>query len=181
MNTPAHMVLGLAVLGRRPRRREWAAILAGGFLPDAALFWEAAYGRGSAGVFVEILNSVPVWAAILIGALATNRRALALLAAAALLHVGFDLALHADDARQHFWPLSDWRLISPVSFWDADHHGRLFGVLEAALFAVCFAVIWRRLRAWWEKALAAVFAALYALTFVHFVGHGWFGQHWAVW
>lgn len=182
------MVLGLAVLGRSATRAEWTLILFGAFLPDAFLFAEH-FLRGTAppgvlaanAALVDIFNSALVYAAAFAAGLALHLRWLWLLAASALLHIAFDLPLHATDAHAHFWPLTDWRLISPVSFWDADHHGRLFGIAEGALFAACLVVIWRRLDSTTGRVLTALFALLYLNAFIHFVGHAWAGQHWALW
>ncbi|MBF9032889.1 cobalamin biosynthesis protein CobQ [Rhodobacterales bacterium HKCCE2091] len=181
MNTPAHMALGLAVLGRRARAGEVAAILAGGLLPDAFLFAEH-FLRGNAGLIVlaDAFNSVFLYAAAALVAWQAGPRWLLLLSLAALLHIAFDLPLHAGDAHRHFWPL-DWRFESPVSFWDEAHHGRVFGTLEGLLFAACIVVIWRRSGQWWTRALTVAFAAVYGMAFVHFIGHAFADQHWAVW
>lgn len=50
-------------------------------------------------------------------------------------HVLADVLTHAEDARPVFWPLSRWRLQSPVSYWDRDRHARLFTLLEHAAIA----------------------------------------------
>lgn len=180
MNTPAHMALSLAVLGRGASRAEWGLILAGAFLPDAFLFADH-FLRGAARLPAEIFNSLPLYAAALTAGYFLRIRWLMLLAASALLHIAFDLPLHAGDAHVHFWPASDWRLVSPVSFWDAAHHGRLFGLLEAVLFAICLAIIWRRIDTGAGRVLAALFALIYAAAFVHFLGHAFAGRHWAIW
>lgn len=180
MNTPAHMALGLAVLGREGRRGDWIAILAGALLPDFLLLLRAVTGAPT-GPLVPVFESIPVYAIVLLVALFTRVRWLALLAGAALIHVLTDLPVHASDARAHFWPLTDAVWQSPLSFWDANHHGALIGTLEGVIFAVCLAVIWQRCDATWQKTLAAVFAVVYLAAFVHFVGHVWAGQHWAIW
>ncbi|GGE49042.1 cobalamin biosynthesis protein CobQ [Actibacterium pelagium] len=183
MNTPAHMALAWAVLGRKshPPGSVWY-ILGGAFLPDMALFARAALGeRDGLPILVDALNSLPVYAVLLGVALWLGKRGVALLAAAALLHIAMDLPLHADDARAHFWPLTDWRFQSPVSFWDGDHHGRIFGILEAVLFMGCGMLIWQRQEHFAAKALLVAFGALYAVTFVHFVGHAFANEHWAPW
>lgn len=53
-----------------------------------------------------------------------------------LLHAAVDIATHHDDGPLLFFPL-DWtfRLSSPVSYWDARYHGRLFGFVELLLDA----------------------------------------------
>jgi hypothetical protein len=150
MNTPAHMALGLAVLGRRASRADWVAIALGALLPDAVLFLRFGLDGwrddATLRLLTDVFNSAPLYAAVLLAGVLSRRRWVVLLAASALLHVAFDLPLHANDARAHFWPFTDWRYVSPVSFWDHDHHGRTVGLLEGVLFAVCLVVIWRAVR-----------------------------------
>lgn len=60
-------------------------------------------------------------------------RGLALFAAMAL-HAAADFATHHDDAHRHFWPLSDFRFASPVSYWDPRFHGDWMSVAELIVF-----------------------------------------------
>lgn len=64
----------------------------------------------------------------------------------ALLHVAFDFPLHNYDARQHFWPLADWVILSPLSYWDNAHYGRIVGFLEGLACAVLLVVLWIRFK-----------------------------------
>ncbi|PQO23157.1 cobalamin biosynthesis protein CobQ [Rhodobacteraceae bacterium WD3A24] len=183
MNTPAHIALSLAVLGRRAGAGETAAILVGALAPDAMLY--AAHfdmqAGGAVTALTPVFNALPVWSGVLVLGLALRRPWLWLLAASALLHIGFDLPLHAEDARAHLWPLADWRFYSPVSFWDVDHHGRIAGITEGVLVAVCLIVLWRGSRGALSHGLLAALAAVYAVTFLHFWGHAFHDAHWAVW
>ncbi|EAR50505.1 hypothetical protein OG2516_09680 [Oceanicola granulosus HTCC2516] len=182
MNTPAHMALSLAVLGRERRRGAWAVILAGGLLPDLFLFLEHFTGRGPlTAQLVIVFNSAVLYAALAALGLALRLWWLPLLALSALLHIALDLPLHATDARAHFWPLTDWTFASPFSFWDTGHHGALIGTLEGVLFALCLVIVWRRCETWAQRALAALGGLVYAAAFVHFAGHAFAGQHWAIW
>ena len=70
----------------------------------------------------------------------------AVFCASALLHLAFDFPFHNDDARPHFWPLSDWVFESPLSYWDRAHHGTLVGAAEWIACAVCLVVLWIRFR-----------------------------------
>ena len=187
MNTPAHMALSLAVLGRRPGGWEWTTILAGALLPDLFLYARH-FLRGTSGAFSpvaaylgDVFNSVPLYGVLLAAGLLAGRPLLALLAGSALIHIALDLPLHNRDAHAHFWPFTDWTFVSPISFWDADHHGILFGTLEGVLFVVCLVVIWRRIGGLWPRLLATGFGGAYAMAFVHFFGHAFASAHWALW
>ena len=59
-----------------------------------------------------------------------------MIGAAALLHLTFDLPFHHDDDHPHFWPFSDWRFTSPLSYWDPAHDGRVIALAEVGLAVV---------------------------------------------
>jgi len=74
-------------------------------------------------------------------------QALAFLASMAL-HCLVDLPLHREDAHAHFWPLTSWRFLSPISYWDPRHGGSFFLAFELALLLAAPFVLRRRSRAW---------------------------------
>ena len=168
-----------------------AALLLGALLPDASLFvmWGQAKLAGvpDERVWGELYysdfwqgigamsNSIPVFAiAALVawlaggrftGASARSRRLASVVlaaSAAALLHVLTDLPLHNDDGHPHFWPFSDWIYASPVSYWDPDHHGRAWSLIESVLAALLIAVLWRRYRSWRARVPLVLVALSYA-------------------
>lgn len=191
MNTPAHLILGTAAFGRATRPGSFWAAFAGSLAPDLSLYlmagW-AIYVRGIPAnrVFDELYfsdawqsvfaidNSFVLWAIVLAVAVACARPWLTVFSAAGLLHLACDFALHNEDARRQFWPVSDWVFRSPVSYWDPRRHGDLVGGLEMAMVAVLTVVLWRRFRG---KAVRATIAAAAALELVpglmfHFLLHG---------
>ncbi|QQA41611.1 hypothetical protein [Pelagovum pacificum] len=180
MNTPAHIAVNLALIGRRASPVHWWVVVAGAILPDAAYFVDH-FARGALPErTADLFNSVPLWGLVLLVASLSGTRWAVLLAASALLHIAADIPLHAGDAHLHFWPLTDWRFVSPVSFWDADHHGRLVGTLEGVIFALAVAACWGPVGRW-RRAALVLLSLTYLAAFVHFVGHVWAGEHWAIW
>lgn len=176
MNTPAHLIFGLAAFGRPGRPALSAAALAGALVPDASLYllagFELARGTPARTVFGELYrsdlwqgvfaidNSVPLWAALLAVALVLRRGWLAAFSGAALLHLALDLPLHNDDARRHFWPLTDWVFASPVSYWDPAHHARIAAPLETAITLGLCALIWvRHAGEWGIRSVAVLLGA----------------------
>jgi membrane-bound metal-dependent hydrolase YbcI (DUF457 family) len=45
-------------------------------------------------------------------------------------HTMVDFLTHSDDARPLFWPISDWKWASPISYYDPLHYGREFFFVE---------------------------------------------------
>lgn len=165
MNTPAHLLVGVALFSRRDvPRTGWMAAL-GSLLPDLSLyvlagvslfllqippervFGELYFSTGWQSVFA-VDNSLIIWGLVFLLALAIRSLPLLAFSGAGLVHIVSDLALHNDDARPHFWPITDWVFESPISYWDTHHHAALvapFTLLAALLSAV---VIWRRWPRW---------------------------------
>ena len=121
MNTSAHLLLGAAAFGRGGDWRLIWAALAGSLAPDLSLyllaggalylfdipartvFGELYYSDAWQTVFA-IDNSFFVWGALMGLALWYRSGWAMALTGAALLHLVFDLPLHHDDGRAHFWP-----------------------------------------------------------------------------
>jgi len=159
VNTPSHAILNLVsldgALSLTPTLR-WAAIL-GGILPDVPIFgfyfwakfvaklpesqiWSEAYYWPVTQTIVAVFHSMPI--ALLGLAIASWQRwpIVQILCLSCILHDLGDLPLHHDDAHRHFFPLSDWRFISPVSYWDPRHYGAIAAGCE--LVAVAIASLW---------------------------------------
>lgn len=55
-------------------------------------------------------------------------------------HTLVDFLTHGDDARPLFWPISDWKWKSPVSYYNPLHYGREFFLVEHG--AILLIIIW---------------------------------------
>ena len=175
MNTPAHLIIGLAAFGKPGAPRVTAAALVGALIPDLSLYLLAggALGLGipAERVFGELYfsdawqtvfaidNSVFVWGAVLALGLWAGRTWILALAGAGLLHLALDFPLHAGDGRAHFWPLSRWVFDSPVSYWDVRHHAGVIGPLEIALSLGLAVWLAMRFTGWKMRAGLAVLVA----------------------
>ena len=92
---------------------------------------------------------------------AIRNSAIAMFALGAIVHLAGDFPVHAADAHPHLWPLSDWRFHSPVSYWDSNYHGDVFGIVEMLLGVALAVVVFRRFRALWVRALCAFAVCAY--------------------
>ena len=160
MNTPAHAVLNLLVLARGGPPQAQLVVTAGALLPDTPMFifyfaqrlilrtpedviWSQSYYQTSWQNFFDFFNSAPLIGLGLVVALVTKMRLWVLFFCSMGLHILADFPLHHDDAHRHFFPFSDWRFESPLSYWDPRYHGVLITSLEALLVAVGCVVIFK--------------------------------------
>ncbi len=152
MNTPAHLLIGAAVFGKRDNTRLLTAALLGGLLPDVSLYlmagvslfvlsipaqvvFDELYFSDAWQLVFSIDNSFIIWGVALAAALRYKHAFFIALTGSAFLHLITDFALHHDDARAHFWPLTDWKFASPLSYWDSNHHAFFVAPIEGVATA----------------------------------------------
>lgn len=182
MITTTHLILNLAIL-RRPTQPQmtWPALI-GAFVPDAAMFlfygqmrlvlglpesviWSERFFSDFWQNIFAVGNSIPL-AALGLGIAYLGRQPLwsAGFASMLLHHLG-DLPLHNDDAHRHFFPLSDFRFISPVSYWDTAHHGTLAATLELGLGLLASLYLLRIIKSRFGRALLLLTLTLWGVFY----------------
>lgn len=160
--------MGAAVFGRQgDRHRTWGAVL-GAFAPDLSLYLMAGVSILVLGISPQrvfgtlyyspewqqvfaVDNSFVLWGIGFALALWSGRGWAIALTGAALLHLAFDFPLHSHDARAHFWPLTDWKFISPVSYWQGPT-GQVVGWIEIGLTVSFCAILVIRHTHWPARA-----------------------------
>jgi hypothetical protein len=181
MTTPAHAVLNLLVLGGGHRRILWLPIFLGSLLPDVPMLgfyflqrvilrepesyiWSHVYFQPNWQALFDIFNSFPLIVVGLIVAYWVRSDWLQVFFLSIGLHCMADFLLHHDDAHRHFLPLSDWRLLSPVSYWDHRYYGQYVTWAEMALVLVGSVILFQRHKSPAARVLAGV-------TLVSYLGY----------
>ncbi|MGF1482104.1 MAG: hypothetical protein ACFB4I_21930 [Cyanophyceae cyanobacterium] len=187
MNTPSHWILNLALLGQAAAPKANGAIAVGAVLPDVPIFvfylvakvvyrmperqiWSEAYYEPVWHTVVALFHSIPL-ALIGLALCAWSRWRPGVIACISLvLHSLLDLPVHHDDAHRHFFPLSDYRLISPVSYWDPNHYGSAVALIELMLVCaatpVVFKVLNSRLARGFVLFVDGVYLVSYCLLYI---------------
>ena len=160
MHTPTHAVLSLA-FDRGRYLGCWRALTLGAVLPDLPSILVSTWFLGVRGMAPDDLfgglyqeawfklvlapfHAIPVGLVLLGVALWRKARALEAFAVAFLVHALLDLPLHGEDAHAHFFPLSDVRIHSSLSYWDRATGAQVVAGLELVLIVGVTALVWRR-------------------------------------
>jgi hypothetical protein len=184
MNTQSHVLMGAVLFGGKIPNRAWFAAL-GGLAPDVPmltivlilklqgvsdarifgqLYWENWWQVANA-----IGHSFPLWGGLTIAAVAMRWPLIIAFAASGLTHAAVDFLVHREDAHMQFWPLTRWKFISPVSYYDGAHFGRYFGLFEAMLGLIMGAIILRRFKNILVRGLVIVAMAIYVAVPAYFI------------
>ncbi|MEM8503876.1 MAG: hypothetical protein AAF716_12065 [Cyanobacteria bacterium P01_D01_bin.1] len=185
MNTPAHAIFNLALLGRQKKPQWNPLIVWGALIPDLAMFgfyfwlkvvrglpsaqiWRTEYYKPAWQLLFDLFNSIPL-ALVGVGVMIyAQRTGIALLFVSVVLHCLEDLPVHHDDAHRHFWPLSNFRFESPVSYWDPNHYGDIVSRLEVVLVLAASVYVFGRVRSRWAKALVVLANLLPFAAYLYF-------------
>lgn len=180
MNTPAHALINLWILKRDGSHRRSFSIVLGALVPDSMMFvfyfWHRLIGTTESQIWsveyydqvwqaiIDLFNSIPLIAIGLLICWKAQRPLLFAFFASMLLHTIGDLPLHHDDAHRHFIPFTDWRFISPVSYWDPSHLGDWVSRLEfiSVLVGSVFLYLKHPSTRYWVAGLGAVYLAYWA-------------------
>ena len=150
MKTPSHAIINLAILGKPQLPQANLIIAIGGILPDIPIFlfyfwakyvacmleatiWSQAYYEPFVQNIVALFHSIPLAAIGWIVAYYFGWQSVQILFLSMILHFLGDLPVHNDDAHRHFFPFSNYRFISPFSYWDRNHYGSIVSLVEMLL------------------------------------------------
>jgi hypothetical protein len=185
MNTPGHYILNLALLGKTISPKHHLAIAIGAILPDVPIFvfyfvtkfiykmpegkiWSEAYYEPFWQNLVALFHSIPL---ALMGTTIFYRLGYKpgmILCISLVCHSLLDLPVHHDDAHRHFFPLSNYRFISPFSYWDTNHYGKIVSLIEMTLVLGVNPLVLSWLSSHWTKGIVIAINLFYLFGYFRF-------------
>ena len=188
--------MGAVLFGKKIPARAWAGFI-GGLTPDvpmiAIVFTLMAFRVPAHTIFDELYwqdwwqitnaigHSFLLWSGLLIIALIMRDKSvkffdavdrwtlLGIYSVSALLHSMVDFCVHREDAHMSFWPISRYKFMSPVSYYDRAHYGGQFSLFEAALGVLLVIVLMRRFRNKWTRIGLALLVVPYIAVPAFFI------------
>jgi hypothetical protein len=85
-----------------------------------------------------------------------------------IFHSLLDLPVHNHDAHRHFFPFSNYRFISPLSYWDRKHYGEIVSFVEKLLVLGATIYIFPAIDSWLGKGILIAVNLFYWLIFLYF-------------
>lgn len=196
MNTQTHILLAAALLtkpGRENRARN-LSVLAGALVPDILIFvmfiwskligaperqvWETWYFNPPWQTAIDAANSMPIYLLILVFGIIWMKSSVAsastgvlvvVFALAAFSHLFGDIFLHVHDGHAHFWPFSEWRFVSPISYWNPQYFGNYVSLMEAIVTIFCAVILYRRFQLKWLHMVLLLSIAFYVAVPAYFI------------
>jgi hypothetical protein len=182
MNTPSHAIINLALLlNRQPEAA--LPITLGAIAPDVSMFvmygWaKLIAGQGESQIWGDTywqpfwqninhtFHSIPLIGLAIVLAHVAKWPTVEVFAWSMLLHCLGDFPVHHDDAHRHFFPFSDYRFISPISYWDPRHYGNWVATVEKLLVLASTLYLWPKVTHGVGRGLMVAVNVLYLSGFV---------------
>lgn len=185
MNTPSHAIINLAIVTNLPLTQANLAVVVGAILPDLPIFifyfwakfvlkqpeakiWTESYWQPQMQTWVALLHSIPLASFAAIISHYFGWPILELIFISMVLHSLGDLPVHHDDAHRHFFPLHDYRFISPISYWDPNRYGRVVALIEIILVGLATVNVFPSVESWFGKGLMLAVNGFYVATYLYF-------------
>jgi hypothetical protein len=194
MNTQSHLIINSFAANKLYRnldKTEELSVIGGALIPDSAMFvffvyysfivgapqdvmWKELFFQPSWQAVFSVGNSIPLFFLLLLVSIFLKNRAFILLSFSVLLHIAGDFFVHADDAHSHFFPLSDFRFESPISYWDPNFHGQWVSIVEIVLVLICSYFIFRRFKSTPVRVLIVIgnMLNIFSYIFLFFIFKG---------
>ncbi|MEG4943067.1 hypothetical protein [Microcoleus sp. F4-D5] len=183
MKTPSHAIINLAILGKPQLPQANLIIAIGGILPDIPIFlfylwakyiarlpeatiWSQAYYEPFVQNIVALFHSIPLAVIGLLIAYYFGWPSVQILCLSMILHSLGDLPVHNDDAHRHFFPFSNYRFVSPFSYWDRNHYGSIVSLVEMLLVLLSTCRVFGFVNSYVGKGLLVLVNAFYLVAAV---------------
>ena len=185
MNTPSHYIVNFVLLGKNIGTEYKIPIIIGAILPDIPIFifyflakfifqipngkiWSEAYYEPFWQDLIAIFHSIPIAIIGLFICLGFGWRSIAMLFMSMIIHDLCDLPVHHDDAHRHFFPFSNYRFMSPISYWDPKHYGKYVAFGEMSLVVTLTPIVLPLLSTNLAQIIVIAIDCLYLVGYLRF-------------
>ena len=134
----------------KPTKKRTLAFVLGALFPDTPTYlffiviglllgysgetmWDDMYFNSGWSIPITLTHSFWLWPLLILVGTYFKLNFLKWFSISALLHAVVDFLVHTDDAYRHFWPFSDWKFYSPLSYYRSSEYGNWVSAFDSVL------------------------------------------------
>ncbi len=137
--------------------------------------WGDMYFNSGWAIPITLTHSFILWPTLIAAASYFGWKFVQWFSISAFFHALVDFCVHTDDAYRHFWPVSNWKFHSPISYYNSSEYGQYVSAFDSLLvlallifLATCYSGKWR----WFTYTLFILYGARLIMeplliTFMH--------------
>lgn len=124
--------------------------------------WDDMYFNSGWSIPITLTHSFILWPLLIAVACYFGWHLIRWFSISAFLHAAVDFFVHTADAYRHFWPVSDWKFVSPISYWNNAEYGRYVSTFDSLLVIGLLAYLYTKYTGRW-RILIMIISALYLM------------------
>ncbi|MEB3342561.1 hypothetical protein [Okeania sp.] len=185
MNTPSHAIINLTLLTKPQLPQANLAIVIGGTLPDIPIFifyfwakfiahlpkakiWSEAYYQPLVQDVIATFHSIPLAMIGLLISYYLGWQIMQVFCISLVWHSLLDFPVHNNDAHRHFFPFSNYRFISPISYWNPNHYSSIVAFVEILLVLLATLRVFPEINSVLGKGLIILVNIFYLGGYIYF-------------
>lgn len=187
MITPSHIIYSWALAKKTEKvsqnnRKRTVAIVLGALFPDTPTYlffivyglilgysgpvmWDNLYYNSGWAIPITLTHSFIIWPLLIGISSYAGWKLVKWFSLSAFFHSLVDFCVHTDDAYRHFWPLSDWKFQSPISYYNPAEYGLYVGALDSLFVLGLLGYLFTIYAGRWRLLILAV-GALYVFRLI---------------
>lgn len=187
MITPSHIIYSWALAKKTEKvsidtKKRTAAIVLGALFPDTPTYlffivcglilgysgptmWDNMYYNSGWAIPITLTHSFIIWPLLISISSYVGWELAKWFSLSAFFHSLVDFCVHTDDAYRHFWPVSDWKFHSPISYYNPAEYGLYVGAFDSLLVLGLLGYLYTIYTGKWRLLILAV-GALYVFRLI---------------
>ena len=195
MITPSHIIYSWALAkkteknsgnnenpGQKSTKKRTLAFVLGALFPDTPTYlffivgglilgysgevmWDDMYFNSGWSIPITLTHSLWLWPLLILIGTYLKLHFLRWFSISAFLHAIVDFCVHTDDAYKHFWPFSDWKFHSPISYYRSSEYGNWVSAFDSVLVLGLLTYLYTKYTGRWQI-LIVVIGILYTARLV---------------
>lgn len=120
------------------------------------IMWDDMYFNSGWAIPITLSHSFLLWPTLIALGYYFNLRLLTWFSLSALIHAVVDFCVHTDDAYRHFWPLSDFKFHSPISYYRTSEYGNWVSAFDSILVLGLLTYLYTKYTGWWRGVIIGI-------------------------